>query len=211
MGPQYLPQHAVDAEADHQHPLEGLDVDVGRLFLDRLAQHGVDEADDRGIVIGVEQVLALGQLFGQGEEVHLVAEILHLLARLGGVALIVGHQQLFECVAVHLLDGKAAPRHPPHLQQGLGSDPLTAEQHGRPLPLGQDHPEVAGEGKRQLGQLGWQLAVIELIGCHQGCPCTKGCVGAWTGAWGLTPLAVACCCAFIFSICCCTSGDIITS
>lgn len=67
------PQHPINAEANDQCPFEGLDVDVGRLLLDRLAQHGVDETDDGGIVIGIQQIFALGQLFGQGEEVHLVA------------------------------------------------------------------------------------------------------------------------------------------
>ncbi|MNC44144.1 hypothetical protein D3C75_930400 [compost metagenome] len=152
MGAQYLPQHPIDAKANDQGPLEGLDVDVGRLFLDRLAQHGVDEADDGGVVVGVQQILALGQLFGQGEEVHLVAEILHQLARLGGVALIVGHQERLELVMTKLLHREGAARHSAHLQQGLRCHPLTAEQHGGALAFGQDHPEVAGEGKWQLGQ-----------------------------------------------------------
>ncbi|MNH00994.1 hypothetical protein D3C79_602030 [compost metagenome] len=212
MGPQDFPQHPIDAEPDDQHPLEGLDVDVGRLLLDRLAQHGVDEADDGGIVIGVEQILALGQLLRQGEEVHLVAEILHQLACLGGVTLVVGRQQIFEFVAAQLLHREVASRHAPHLQQGLRRDALTTEQQGGALPLGQDHPEVAGEGKRQLGQRRRQVGSIELVGRHQGCPCTKGC--PWAGAcctWECAPVAVACCWAFISSICFCTSGESITS
>ncbi|MNQ95503.1 hypothetical protein D3C85_1110640 [compost metagenome] len=207
MGAQYLPQHTIDTEADDQGPLEGLDMDVGRLFLDRLAQHGVDEADDGGVVVGVQQILALGQLFGQGEEVHLVAEILHQLARLGGVALVMGRQQRLELVMTKLLHHEGAPHHPTHLQQGLRRHPLATEQHRGTLALGQDHPEVAGEGKRQFRQGGRQLAAIELVGGHQGLLCTKGCPCTWV----LAPVAVDCCWAFIRSICCCTSGDIITS
>jgi len=198
MGPQDLPQHPVDTEADHQGPLEGLDVDVGRLFFYRLAQHGVDEADDGGVVVGVQQVFTLGQLFGQREEVHLVAEILHQLACLGGVALIVGHQQLFEGFAVHLLHREGAARHPPHFQQGLRRHALAAEQHRGPLPLGQDHPEVAGEGKRQLGQGCRHVDAIQLVCRHYLLP---------TNGWD-PPLVCGADC--VCWSCFCTSGDMVT-
>ena len=207
MGAQDLPQHPIDAKTDHQGPLEGLDVDVGRLLFYRLAQHGIDEANDGGVVVSIQQILALGQLFGQGKEVHLVAEILHQLTRLGGVTLIVGHQERLELVVAKLLHREGTARHPSHLQQGLGGDPLTTEQYRGTLALGQDGPEVAGKRERQFRQGSRQLAAIELVGGHQGLLCTKGC----SCTWARTPVAVACCWACILWICCCTSGDIITS
>ena len=66
---QHLAQHAVDAEAHHEPVLERLDVDVRGVFLHRLREHGVDEADDRRVVFALEQVRLLGQLLRQMREV----------------------------------------------------------------------------------------------------------------------------------------------
>src|SRR5690606_6622937 len=92
-------------------------------------------------------------------------------------------------------------RYPPNFQQGLRRDPLTTEQQGSPLPFGQNDTEVAGKGKRQLGQGCWQIRSIELVRSHYLLPCTNGCA----------PSAVACWRAFISSICFCISGDWTTS
>ena len=66
---QHFAQHAVDAEAHHQPVLERLDVDVGRVFLHRLREHGVDEADDRRVVFALEQVGLFGQVLREVREV----------------------------------------------------------------------------------------------------------------------------------------------
>ena len=58
LGLQHFAQHAIDAEAHDQAVLERLDVDVRGVFLDRLREHGVDQADDRRVVVAVEQVAA---------------------------------------------------------------------------------------------------------------------------------------------------------
>ena len=55
LGLQHLAQHAVDAEAHHEAVLVGLDVDVGGVFLDRLRQHRVDQADDRRVVLALQR------------------------------------------------------------------------------------------------------------------------------------------------------------
>src|SRR5262249_52029796 len=62
---QYLAQHAIDAEANHQAVLERLDVDVGGVFLDRLGENGIDQPDDRRIVLAVEKIGLLGQILRQ--------------------------------------------------------------------------------------------------------------------------------------------------
>ena len=74
LGLQHLAQHAVDAEAHDQAVLERLDVDVGGVLLDRLGEHGVDQADDRRIVVAVEQVGLLGQFLRQMRQVGGVVE-----------------------------------------------------------------------------------------------------------------------------------------
>ena len=63
---QHFAQHAVDAEAHHQPVLERLDVDVGGVLAHRLGQHGIDQADDRRVVVALEQVGLLGQLLRPG-------------------------------------------------------------------------------------------------------------------------------------------------
>jgi hypothetical protein len=51
-----LVEHAVHPEAHRHMPLEGLDVDVRGAVLDGLGHHRVDEADDGGLVVGVDDV-----------------------------------------------------------------------------------------------------------------------------------------------------------
>ena len=55
----HLVENAVDPEPDLQFPLERLDMDIARPFLDRLEQDGVQEADDRRLIGQVEEVLRL--------------------------------------------------------------------------------------------------------------------------------------------------------
>ena len=74
LGLQHLAQHAVDAEAHHQAVLERLDVDVGGVLLDRLGEHRVDQADDRRIVVALEQVRLLGQVLRQVRQIGGVLE-----------------------------------------------------------------------------------------------------------------------------------------
>ena len=69
--PQHLAQHAVDAEAHDEPVLVRLDVDVGGVFLDRLRQHRIDQADDRGVVVALHEIGRLRQFLGRPGEVGL--------------------------------------------------------------------------------------------------------------------------------------------
>ena len=70
----HLVQHAVDAEPDDERVLLRLEVDVGGAVLGGLEEHGVDEADERGVgdaVVGLEIGLVLVGLL-RLEVVHVV-------------------------------------------------------------------------------------------------------------------------------------------
>ena len=116
LGLQHFAQHAVDAEAHHQAVLERLDVDVGGVLLDRLRQQRIDQADDRRVVVALEQVGRLGQLLGECGEVGVVLEPAHRLHRRAGAALVGLAQQRVESLGVHALElqrhaaGAGAPR-----------------------------------------------------------------------------------------------------
>ena len=66
---QHFAQHAVDAETHHQPVLERLDVDVRGVFLHRLGEHGIDQADDGRVVFALEQVGLFGQVLRQVRQV----------------------------------------------------------------------------------------------------------------------------------------------
>ncbi len=69
LGLQHLAQHAVDAEAHHQAVLERLDVDVGGVLADRLGQQRIDQADDRRVIVALEQIGLLGQILRQVRQI----------------------------------------------------------------------------------------------------------------------------------------------
>ena len=96
LGLQHLAQHAVDAEADHEPVLVGLDVDVGSVFLDRLCQHGIDQADDRGVVLALHEVGRLRQALGKPREVGFALDALDDLPGLAAAAFVGLAQQLVE-------------------------------------------------------------------------------------------------------------------
>ena len=79
---QHFAQHAIDPKAHHQAVLERLDVDVGRVLLDRLREHRIDEANDRRVVFALEQVGLLGQVL---REVRKVGRLFHAFGRFHGV------------------------------------------------------------------------------------------------------------------------------
>src|SRR3546814_10711157 len=56
LGLQHFAQDAVHAKAHHQAFFEGFQVNVRGIFLDRLAEDGVDQADDRRVVLLLQQV-----------------------------------------------------------------------------------------------------------------------------------------------------------
>ncbi len=79
----HLNQHAVAAEAHHRVALVGLDVDVAGGLAHGLGEQRVDHADDRGVVLGFEQVFDRRQLGHELGEVDLLAHVGH---HVGGVA-----------------------------------------------------------------------------------------------------------------------------
>ena len=69
---QHFAQHAVDAEAHDQAVLERLDVNVGRVVLDRLREDRVDQLDDRRLVVALQQVGGFRQILREVREVGVV-------------------------------------------------------------------------------------------------------------------------------------------
>ena len=111
LGLQHLAQHAVDAEADDEAVLERLDVDVGRVVLDRLRQDRVDQLDDRRLVVAFEQVGGFGQVLREVGEVGVVLEPPTICMAVLGAAFVVLAQQLIERFGV---DASQLQRHAEH-------------------------------------------------------------------------------------------------
>ena len=146
---QHLAQHAVHAEADHQAVLERLDVNVGGILLDRLGEHRVDQANDRRVVLAVEQVRLLGQLLSEVREIGGVVEPLDCLhrvrARLVGLA-----QQLIEALLRHALEPERAAQVPAHFGERLRGGGVAVGAFGHSVHDAVDEHAVAlGECKRQ--------------------------------------------------------------
>ena len=60
LGLQHLAQHAVDPKPDRKPVLVRLDVNVRGIVLDRLRQQRIDEADDRRLIVTIDEVGGLG-------------------------------------------------------------------------------------------------------------------------------------------------------
>jgi hypothetical protein len=108
---QHFTQHAVDAEAHDQAILERFDVNVGRVVLDRLREDGIDQLDDRRLVIALQQVGRFGQILREMREVGVVFHAAdHLHGRVGA-AFVLQTQQLIERVGI---DTPQLQRHAQH-------------------------------------------------------------------------------------------------
>ena len=118
LGLQHLAQDAVDAKADDESILKRLDVDVGGVFLHRLGEDRVDEADDRRVVLALEEIGLLRQHLRQVRKVGGLIETLDRLHGLGA-ALVGLAQELIEHRLRHALElhraraESAAPRRAP--------------------------------------------------------------------------------------------------
>ncbi len=71
-------------------------MDVGGVLLDRLREHRVDEADDRGVVLALHEVGGLGQALCEPREVGLSLDALDDLAGLAAPAFVGLAQELVE-------------------------------------------------------------------------------------------------------------------
>ncbi len=96
LGLQHLAQHAVHAEPDDQAVLVGLDVDVGGVFLDGLGQYGIDQPDDRRIVLAFHEVRWFRQSLRETREIRFALDAFDDLACLTAAALVGLAQQVVE-------------------------------------------------------------------------------------------------------------------
>ena len=77
---EHVAQRAVDAQAHERAAFEHLDVHVGRALAQRLREERVDEADDRRVVLGVEEVGHFRQPVGEALEVDVLADVVDQLS-----------------------------------------------------------------------------------------------------------------------------------
>ena len=76
-------------------------MDIGCVVLDRLRQDGVDELDDRRLIVAFEQVRRLGKILSQMRQISVVFHATdHLHGRVRS-AFVLRSQQLIEGVAIH--------------------------------------------------------------------------------------------------------------
>ncbi len=82
-----LDQRAIDAVAQLERLLEGLDVNIGSLFLERLHEDEVDDLDDGRVLALVRQPVQVDLLALLGDDLgfagflgHLLDHLLHLVA-----------------------------------------------------------------------------------------------------------------------------------
>src|SRR5690606_5985377 len=97
---QYLAKHAVNAKPDDETVFERLDMDIGRIVLYGLRQDGVDQLDDRRLIVAFEQIGGLGQVLGEMREVGTVFHSADHLHRHVAAAFVMLAEQLIERVAV---------------------------------------------------------------------------------------------------------------
>ncbi len=124
-------------------------MDIRGVFPHRLRQQGVDQPDDRCIVVAFEQIGLFGQVQGQMREVRGALEALDRLHRLVA-GLVSAAQQLIKGLG---RDGRELERHPQvpaHLGDGgrRNRGPVQAFSRAVGGHLHQQ-AEAAGKGKRQ--------------------------------------------------------------
>ena len=90
----HLVEHAVDAVADAEVLLVGLDVDVGGALLDGVEQDEVDELDDRRVVGGLREVVDVLVLRLLGELDVAVVEVADDLVERGALGRVVALDRL---------------------------------------------------------------------------------------------------------------------
>ena len=117
----------------------------------RLRQQSVDQADDRGVVLGVEEVFDRGQLGHQAVEVDLLADVgHHLRGAAAGAAVGLGEAGVERC-ARHALQAQRQPEAAPHFCERLWADVVAHQDFGVLGAKGSDqHAVVAREAIRQF-------------------------------------------------------------
>ena len=162
--------------------LIGFDMDIGGFLFDSLGEHGVDQTDNRCIVLAVEQIVGIRQLFGEGIEVKLIADVGHHPVRFRRVALIAEHQRFLERVRRQTADAHRPVRQAARFQQRPGGG-VRAAQRFAAFAVAEQHQMVRpgpGEGQQRTAIGGWR---------HRRPPRLKASMAAltWRKAW------VSCC------------------
>ena len=151
---QHLAQNAVDAETYYQSVFKGFDMNVRGVFLDRLGQQGIDEANNGGIVFAFQQVFGFRQCLGNLEQVHVITKAFHHLHGFIGALFIGSRKQGIKLFFVDLPEPEWTPHKPTQLDQCLGigggrqhniGTIFAQLRHQHPVPLGK-HKRRASVG-----------------------------------------------------------------
>ncbi len=144
-------QRAVDAQPHQRARLEGLDVDVGSAFAQRLREQRVDQADDRRAVLAFEQVLDLRDLLQEARQVDFLRQVAGQrgdpgrrrarLRRQPGAVVRRGNK----LVELAGLDAPRAQRHPERAAQF--GERASAHRHLRALGAERSHHHAVGLGE----------------------------------------------------------------
>ena len=116
---QYLTQHTVDPQANRQAVFKGFDMNIGRIFLDRLGQQRVDQTNDRRLILGLQQVFRLGQRLRDREQVSIITQPLDKLHGVIGRAFVAITQARSKAVIVQHHRQQRVPQTATQLQQAL--------------------------------------------------------------------------------------------
>ena len=158
LGLHHLTQDAVDTKADHQAFFEGFDVDVRGVLFDRLAEDGVDQADDRRVVFLLQQVFGFLHLFGQAGQVHVRTQALDHLHGGGRVVLVGVAQGLLEGRRIQPIAGQTAADKALCLVQGIQAGTAARLQ----AQAVEQHAMALGKGERQAPRrrLSWVVHIV---------------------------------------------------
>ncbi|MNP16473.1 hypothetical protein D3C76_1088660 [compost metagenome] len=126
-------------------------MDVRGVLLDRLAEDGVDQADDRRVVLLFQQVLGFRDLLGQGGEIQAAAQILGQLHGGGRIMLVSLGEGLLEGIGAQGPQRQAAPGEAPRLGQRHQLDAGTVGQAGLQA-IQQQYAMPLGEAEGQATQ-----------------------------------------------------------
>ncbi len=148
LGAQHFAHDTVDAQAHHHMTLVGLDMDIRGALLNGLGEQGIDETNNGGIVLALQQILGFGQGVGEAIEIEVAIEPLHGLHGLAGALFVVLLQAALEGLGIHPLQGQGAAQVAAHLDQGLGLQAGSAEDQGMAVVKTiQQHLMAFGEGE----------------------------------------------------------------
>ena len=126
----HIPQDAVHPKPDDDAGLKRFDVNVGGPLLDGLGHHRVQQADDGGVVLAIQQIGGFRQLSGSRLQIDDGIQILHRVRRRAGA---------FEGALQSVVEKALGDHHRPEPGAEFGL-PL---QPGAPVHIGA-HPDHSG-------------------------------------------------------------------